>query len=144
VVYLYLATKQKEGRKMKMREHVTVVGALHIGLGALGVLVAIVVLASTIGPGLLVLSLEGDAEPLTILTIIGGIVAVFLTIISLPGIIGGIGLLRLRPWARILVLIVAVLDLLNIPIGTLLGIYSIWVLVQDETVQLFASRATTR
>ncbi len=129
---------------MKMREHVTVVGALHIGLGALGVLVAIVVLASTIGPGLLVLSLEGDAEPLTILTIIGGIVAVFLTIISLPGIIGGIGLLRLRPWARILVLIVAVLDLLNIPIGTLLGIYSIWVLVQDETVQLFASRATTR
>ena len=63
---------------MKMREHVTVVGALHIGLGALGILAAIIVLASTIGPGLLVLSLEGDAEPLTILTIIGGIVAVFI------------------------------------------------------------------
>ena len=124
---------------MKMREHVTVVGALHIGLGALGVLAAIIVLASTIGPGLLVLSLEGDAAPLTILTIIGGIVAVFLIIISLPGIIGGIGLLRFRPWSRILVLIVAVLNLLNIPIGTLLGIYSIWVLMQDETVQLFAS-----
>ena len=117
---------------MKMREHVTVVGALHIGLGALGILAAIIVLASTIGPGLLVLSLEGDAAPLTILTIIGGIVAVFLIIISLPGIIGGIGLLRFRPWSRILVLIVAVLNLLNIPIGTILGIYSIWVLMQAE------------
>ena len=30
-------------------------------------------------------------------------------------------------------------ELLNIPIGIAIGIYSIWVLVQDETAKLFAS-----
>lgn len=123
---------------MKMKEHVTVVGALHIGLGALGILAAIIVLVATIGPGFLVLFLEGDQEPLTILTIIGFGVAMFLIVISVPGIIGGIGLLRWKPWARVLVLILGVLNLVNIPIGTLLGIYTIWVLMQDEAAQLFA------
>ena len=56
-----------------------------------------------------------------------------LAVISIPGIIGGIGILRLWPWARYLVLILAVLHLFNIPIGTLAGVYSIWVLIQDET-----------
>ena len=37
----------------------------------------------------------------------------------------------------VLVLILSAIDLLNIPIGTALGIYTIWVLVQAETVVLF-------
>jgi hypothetical protein len=40
---------------------------------------------------------------------------------------------------RYLALILAVFDLFNIPIGTAVGAYSIWVLVQDETAQLFAA-----
>ena len=59
-----------------------------------------------------------------------------LTPISVAGIIGGIGLLKRRSWARILLLIVSVLQLLDIPLGTALGIYTIWVLIQDETKNL--------
>ena len=33
--------------------------------------------------------------------------------------------------------IVAAFELLNLPFGTVLGIYSLWVLVQDETRELF-------
>jgi len=51
---------------------------------------------------------------------------------------GGIGLLACKPWARVLTLVMAALGLLNIPIGTLKGVYIIWVLVQQETVSLFA------
>jgi len=29
-------------------------------------------------------------------------------------------------------------DLFNIPVGTALGIYTLWVLLQDETAKLFA------
>jgi hypothetical protein len=36
------------------------------------------------------------------------------------------------------VLILAVLDVFMVPIGTALGIYSIWVLMQDETAEMFA------
>jgi hypothetical protein len=48
-------------------------------------------------------------------------------------------LLKYKSWARYLVLVLAILDLLNIPIGTAIGVYSIWVLAQDETAKMFAS-----
>ena len=48
---------------------------------------------------------------------------------SAIGLIGGIGLLNREPWARTLTLVAGFLELLNLPIGTALGIYSIWVLM---------------
>jgi hypothetical protein len=59
-------------------------------------------------------------------------------VLSVPGIIGGIWLLKRRPWARILVLIVGALGLIDFPLGTALGVYTLWALVHDETVELFA------
>jgi hypothetical protein len=117
-----------------MEKHVTFVGALRIGLGALGLLAAMIVFAAVVGGGLI----SGDREAIRITAIVGPVVALFLVLLSVPGIIGGIGLLKWKSWARFLVLILAVLDLFNIPIGTALGIYTIWVLMRDETVQLFA------
>ena len=61
-----------------------------------------------------------------------------LSIFFVPGIVGGIGLLRHKQWVRYLVLILGILSLLNIPVGTALGIYTLWVLLQDETAKLFA------
>lgn len=119
---------------MDMEKHITVVGALKIGFSALGIFAAIVVFVAVVGGGLI----SGDKDTIAITAAVGTMVAFFLVLLSVPGIIGGIGLLKHKPWARILVLILAVLDLLNIPIGTAVGIYTIWVLVQDETVRLFA------
>jgi hypothetical protein len=53
------------------------------------------------------------------------------------GVIGGAGLFSYKPWARILVMIVSAVNCLNIPVGTAKGIYSIWVLMQPETIELF-------
>jgi hypothetical protein len=117
-----------------MEKHVTFVGALRIGFGILGILAAVIVVVAVVGGGLI----SGDREAIRITAIVGPVVAFFLFILSVPGIIGGIGLLKRKPWARFLVLVLAVLDLFNIPIGTALGIYTIWVLMRDETVQLFA------
>ena len=117
-----------------MEKHVTFIGALRIGLGLLGILAAMIVVTAVVGGGLI----SGDREAIRITAIVGPVVAFFLVLLSVPGIIGGIGLLKWKPWARFLVLILAVLDLFNIPIGTALGVYTIWVLMRDETVQLFA------
>ena len=116
-----------------MKQHVTVVGALHIGFGALGILIALVVFVAVVGGGLI----SGDEDAITITSIVGSVIAFFFVLVSVPGIIGGIGLLKYQPWARILVLILAVFNLVNIPIGTAVGVYTIWVLIQDETAQLF-------
>ena len=117
---------------MKMREHVTVVGALHIGLGALGVVLAIIAFVVLAGIGVL----SGDRDALPVLTLIATISAGFLAVISVPDIIGGIGLIKRQSWARILVLILSVLKLVNFPLGTIVGVYSIWVLMKDEAAEL--------
>jgi hypothetical protein len=57
--------------------------------------------------------------------------------LSILGLVGGIGLLAYKPWARYIVMVVAALGCLNIPIGTLKGVYTLWVLLQDETIKLF-------
>ncbi|NSW95530.1 MAG: hypothetical protein HPY62_12550, partial [Bacteroidales bacterium] len=57
-------------------------------------------------------------------------------------IVGGIGLLSFQSWARYLIIVVAALGCLNIPIGTLKGVYSLWVLLQDETIKLFEKDRT--
>lgn len=61
-------------------------------------------------------------------------VLVFWGIISILGIVGGIGILNNQTWAKRLVLVLGFVYLLYIPLGTILGIYTIWVLLlQDKT-----------
>ena len=42
------------------------------------------------------------------------------------------GLLQRAPWARVLVLVMAFVSLINMPLGTALGIYTLWVLLADN------------
>jgi hypothetical protein len=47
------------------------------------------------------------------------------------GLVAGIGLLTRQPWARTLTLVFAFLSLINVPLGTALGIYAIYVLLSS-------------
>jgi hypothetical protein len=123
--------KKEEG--MNMERHITFVAVINIAFGFLGVFLGLVLLVVLVGAGIL----SHDPEAMTITTIVGIAIACFLILTSIPEIIGGFGLLKRRPWARVLVLIIAVMDLLLIPIGTLIGIYELWVLLQEETAKLF-------
>jgi len=118
---------------MKMEKHVTLVAVINIAFGFLGIFLGFFIFVILIGAGVL----SHDPEALKITTIVGIAVASFLILTSIPEIIGGFGLLKRRPWARVLVLIIAVLDLMFIPIGTLIGIYELWVLLQEDTAKLF-------
>lgn len=125
-----------------MTTHVKVVGALFIAIGALGLLVAVFVMATMgLSAGLVGIAADPvDAEiAQPILAVIGAAVTVFLLVLSVPGIVVGWGLLNYRPWARIAGIVLAVLNLLNIPFGTALGIYALWVLFNSETERLFTS-----
>jgi hypothetical protein len=51
-----------------------------------------------------------------------------------------VGLLKFQPWARVLTIVLCAINLLNVPFGTALGIYGLWVLLNSETEQLFAAR----
>ena len=120
-----------------MKKHVTVVGAIHIGFGILGLIAAVVVF--------FVLNFArsqvGDDEVAnTVMRLLSISLPVLIGFLSTLGLVGGIGLFTFQSWARYLVIVVAALGCLNIPIGTLKGVYSLWVLLQDDTIKLFEKK----
>jgi hypothetical protein len=72
------------------------------------------------------------------LTLIGTFGAVFFTLLALPGLLAGFGLVKREPWARVLALVLAFLNLVNFPLGTALGIYAFFVLLQKEATEYFS------
>jgi hypothetical protein len=121
----------------KMKKHVTVVGAIHIGFGILGLIGAMVVFfVLNFAKGFV----SGEEIPTVVLSFLSISLPLLVGFMSTLGLVGGIGLLSHQSWARYLVIVVAALGCLNIPIGTLKGVYSLWVLLQDETVKLFAKK----
>lgn len=64
----------------------------------------------------------------TVISLVGG----GLLLTAMAGLAAGFGLLGRRPWARLLAVIMAFLFMLEIPYGTLLGIYTLWVLLSAE------------
>jgi hypothetical protein len=120
-----------------MQQHITVVAVLRIGSAIIGIMTAGLILLLLIGPGIIAQCVEGDGEALVILTAIAMPLALFFILCSVLNIVGGVGILRRKNWARYLVMVLSVLDIFNFPIGTAFGIYSIWVLAKDETARLF-------
>ena len=118
----------------KMKKHVTIVGAIQIGFGTLGLIGAFAIFfALLFAKGFV----ANEEIPSMVLGFLSVSLPVLIGSLSLLGIVGGIGVLAYKPWARILVIVVSALGCLNIPIGTLKGVYAIWVLMQDETIKLF-------
>ena len=121
----------------KMKKHVTIVGAIHIGFGLLGLIGAVAVFfALNFARGFV----EGEEVPNMVLKFLSLSLPLLIGFMSTLGLVGGIGLLSYLPWSRYLVIVVAALGCLNIPIGTLKGVYSLWVLLQDDTVKLFEKK----
>jgi hypothetical protein len=128
-----------------METHVKVLGALNIAFGALGVVGALaLMLVFGITAGAAGVSGDPDAAfAAPIIGITGTALVTFLVLLSLPGIIIGVGLLRLRPWARIAGIVVSIMSLIAVPFGTVLGAYGLWVLFSKDTERLFSPTVIT-
>ena len=121
-----------------MKQHVIAVAWLQIGLSIVWMLVMFTVALLLWGIGLS----THDRDVVEILTIIAPIIIVFGILTAVPSIIGGIFLLKFKEWSRILVIIISFIDLIIFPIGTAVGIYSLWVLLNKETIKLFIEQPT--
>jgi len=80
--------------------------------------------------------IAGDYEVQRILAIVASIISFILFFISIPALVGGIGILKMRSWARILLLAYSFISLLNIPFGTVLAIFTIKLMLDRETIEL--------
>jgi hypothetical protein len=111
-----------------MRTHLNILALLYL-LTSIGEVLAGLALIGIASAGGL---LTGDVFLFSLIAGLGSIFGFFLIAIGLPGLILAYGLWRLHWWARPLGFVLGVLNLLNPPIGLLLGIYTIWVLLKDE------------
>jgi hypothetical protein len=80
---------------------------------------------------------EMPPELLDIVPLILTAIGILLFVFSIVGIIGAIGVMKKKEWGRITMLVISFFNLIHIPLGTVLGVYSIWVLLNDETIRLF-------
>jgi len=124
-----------------MGQHIKLLGVLNIVWGAFGALCGLLVLI-IFGGAYGVVGAVTPHQPeasvaLPIIAIVGMAISLFLLILSVPSIIAGIGLIYFKPWARILAIVVSALHLVNIPFGTALGIYGLWILFSPESQTLF-------
>lgn len=58
-----------------------------------------------------------------------------LLVISLPSIIGGVGMLYNKRWAFTIVLIVGIFSLMSFPMGTAIGVYTLWAYFKDQEIR---------
>jgi O-antigen/teichoic acid export membrane protein len=125
------STESDEGGPMA--QHVKIVAILSIILGVGMALIGVVIFVIVAGAG----AASGEREAMWVTGIVGTMIGGICIVLALPAIIGGLGLLKQREWARILIIIVAALSLLNFPFGTAYGVYAIYVLLHDQARPLF-------
>ena len=123
-----------------MASHVAFVGVLFIIWGLLTALVGVSTLALGIGAIALVTSAArgGGSQ------VAAGITAAAFTTLAIIAIawgaahvIVGVPLGQRKSWARVIALMLGSVDLLLLPYGTALGIYTLWVLLSEGGKSLF-------
>jgi hypothetical protein len=126
--------------QQQLEQHVLILGWLHIVGNLLFVLLGILLFffLSSIG------AVTGDRQAVVVLTLVGTFVGALLTLLGLPGIVAGFGLLGRKAWARYLAIVLSLLNLFNLPIGTVIGVYTLWVLMQDAAPPFFGTETLTQ
>jgi hypothetical protein len=127
-----------------MQTHVKVLGVVYLAFGGLMLLGALFLLVMMGGvAGIVGASADADdaAIAIPVLGLAGTALALFLGVFSLPSLATGYGLINYKEWARVLGIVLSAINLINIPLGTLVGAYGLWVLLNKETERLFSSGA---
>ena len=107
-----------------MRKHVRILGWLHIALGIVDLLIGLMAFGILSGMG----ALSGDVTAFGIMSLIGGFAGTFMLIMALPNFICGLGLLRdWGGWVILLAVILGLFNLMNVPVGTAIALYTFWI-----------------
>lgn len=116
-----------------MEHHVRVLGVLNVVVGAFSGLAA-----------LFQLLFFGGAQTISgYLSINTAIAAVWLwstLALMLPCIVVGLALVGFRGWSRGAGIVLSVCEMLNVPLGTLVGLYGLWVLFSEDADMIFSRR----
>lgn len=121
-----------------MDQHKKVLGIIYIITSILQILVLslLSLLWSTIF-GFIMTEIEPNEARIVefVFSILRFIPWIIVLVISIPTLITGFGLLNGQRWALMMALVLGCLKILSFPIGTAIGIYSIWVYLENEKLE---------
>ncbi|MHB8216242.1 MAG: hypothetical protein ACYDDS_09200 [Candidatus Sulfotelmatobacter sp.] len=137
------AIQQRPGR---VQSHLQLLGILWLAISAFNTIggVILYILANTLLAHLHEMGAPPQA-PTGFLRPLLSVVAIFILAKAAVGFMAGWGLLHREPWARIIALVLGFISLFNIPFGTAVGVYTLWILLpvqsQEEYDSMVAARA---
>ena len=120
-----------------VQQHVPILGWLYVVGHAIFLAIGAFVFLLLIG----LAPVTGEPEAAWVLGLVGTTVGLLMAALGVPGLLAGYGLLTRKPWARVLAIVVGILSLINFPVGTAIGLYTLWVLTQPAATEYFAGPA---
>ncbi len=122
--------------RSRVQEHVRLLGILWIAMGAFDVVggMMLFLLSNTIFR-------EGGPGNSMFMHPLMRFLGTFVLVKAAAALAAGWGLLQRESWARVLALIVGFVALLNVPLGTALGVYTLWVLLPAQSEQEYEAQA---
>ena len=132
-------------RRSRLQEHVRLLAILWFAFGAFEMLggVVLMILANTLFVNLAAMQTPQPGEPsLAFLRPLISVVGIFVLGKGLAGVLAGYGLLNREAWGRVLALVLGFLALIHVPIGTALGVYTLWVLLPANSEAEYAKYQT--
>lgn len=134
----------------RVQNHVHLLGILWFALSAFNLMggLFLLILGSTLFPHLREIRGVPPDVPTHFLTSLFSTLGIVVLAKALCGFIAAWGLLQRESWARMVMLVLAFVSLFNIPLGTALGVYTLWALLpgrsQQEYDALVAATARVR
>jgi predicted nucleic acid-binding Zn ribbon protein len=131
-------------RTGRVQGHAHLLGILWLAISAFNTIggVVVYILAITLFSHLPEM---GAAEaPTAFLRPLLSVIAIFVLGKAACGFIAGWGLLQREPWARVLAIVLGFLSLFNIPFGTAVGIYTLWVLLPAHSHEEYEAMVAVR
>jgi len=129
--------------------HLAVVGWLQIANGLIGIVAGAFVATLVLGAGGFTASLMRDSGAaregaflMQFMAITAAALGGLMLVLSVPGVVAGIGLLKRTSWSRVMALVLSAFELVLFPIGTVLAAYTVFVLSQQTAVDAFGACCT--
>src|SRR6266566_6914410 len=131
-----VALTQPQLQPSRVKAHVHLLGLLWLAISAFNVVggVVLYVIANTLFAHLHEMGAPQEM-PSGFLRTLLSVIAILVFAKAAFGFIAGWGLLQREPWARVLAVVLAFISLFNIPFGTAIGVYTLWVLLPSDSQQ---------